>query len=47
MGKNKKERTEELRRFARNYTIQSEVQSQIQEHNFRKLLAAGIIVEEK
>jgi len=47
MGRNKKERTEELKRLARNYSIQSEVQRQIQEHNFCKLVASGIIVEEK
>lgn len=45
MGKHKTERTEQLKQAARQYAIGRQVQDIIEQHNFNRLVAQGVIVE--
>jgi len=44
MGKPKTQRTDELRQTARRYVIAEEAQNHIEQHNFDRLVAQGVII---
>ena len=45
MGKHKTDRTDEIKQAARRCVIAEEAQNHIEQHNFDRLVAQGVIVE--
>ena len=45
MGKHKTQRTDELRQAERRYIMAEQSQNHIEQHNFDRLVAQGILVE--